>query len=138
MQIANFDMVAVKLPQGLATDIRERGVNLSGGQKQRLALARGLIAARDASLLLLDEPTSHVDVTTEGVIFSRLFNVYADKAIIATVHRLHLLPRFDWICFMDDGTIVQQGTFHDLVSKPGPFQHLWQQHNLHMAAQVGT
>src|SRR5262249_45305003 len=52
LSMTTFDGVAEKLPSGLATDIRERGVNLSGGQKQRLALARGLIAARNSSLLL--------------------------------------------------------------------------------------
>ncbi|MDD5585443.1 MAG: ABC transporter ATP-binding protein [Alphaproteobacteria bacterium] len=128
MHIAAFGEVAQKLPEGIETDIRERGVNLSGGQKQRLALARGLIAARDSSLLLLDEPTSSVDMETESAIFDRLFAAISGKAIIASVHRLHLLPRFDWICFMRDGEIIQQGSFAELAGAPGPFLTLWQQH----------
>ncbi|MGE4350685.1 MAG: ABC transporter transmembrane domain-containing protein, partial [Bdellovibrionales bacterium] len=74
-------------PKKLETDIRERGVNMSGGQKQRLALARGLLAGRDSPILLLDEPTSHVDLETEDKIFTTLFEVYADKTIVASMHR---------------------------------------------------
>ncbi|MGB4101934.1 MAG: ABC transporter ATP-binding protein [Alphaproteobacteria bacterium] len=133
LHITTFDKVVERLPHGLATDIRERGVNLSGGQKQRLALTRGLIAAQTASLLLLDEPTSHVDITTENLIFDRLFTAMAAKAMIVSVHRLHLLPRFDWICFMQNGKIVQQGTFTALNVTPGPFRDLWQQHQAHHA-----
>jgi len=128
LAITTFDAVAATLPEGIYTDIRERGVNLSGGQKQRLALARGLIAARGSSLLLLDEPTSSVDLPTEAHIFDHLFTAFADKAIIASIHRLHLLPRFDHICLMQNGMIVEQGSFADLLAKGGAFQGLWQQH----------
>jgi len=128
LHIATFDDVANALPEGIETDIRERGVNLSGGQKQRLALARGLLAARESSLLLLDEPTSSVDMETEGLIFDRLFSAWPDKTIVASVHRLHLLPRFDRICLMRDGEIIQQGSFKELTSARGPFLTLWQQH----------
>ena len=125
LSISTFDDVAAKLPQGIWTDIRERGVNLSGGQKQRLALARGLVAARGSSLLLLDEPTSSVDLPTEAVIFDRLFAAFADKAIVASVHRLHLLPRFNHICFMQSGVITEQGSFAELLDKCGAFHKLW-------------
>lgn len=128
LSLAAFDDVIAKLPQGLDTDIRERGVNLSGGQKQRLALARGLLAARDSSLLLLDEPTSSVDQVTEGLIFDRLFKTYADKTIVASVHRLHLLPRFDHIVLMRDGAIVEQGDFVELLARQGDFAALWLTH----------
>jgi len=128
LSISAFDAVLPKLPHGLETDIRERGVNMSGGQKQRLALARGLIAAQDSSLLLLDEPTSSIDQTTESVIFDRLFAQFKDKAIIATVHRLHLLPRFDHIIYMENGAIVEQGDFVNLLARQGPFARLWLAH----------
>ena len=128
LSISCFNEVLPKLPRGLDADIRERGVNMSGGQKQRLALARGLIAAQDASLLLLDEPTSSIDQATEGVIFDRLFKNFADKAIIATVHRLHLLPRFDHIVLMENGAIAEQGDFVTLLAKQGAFARLWLTH----------
>jgi ABC-type multidrug transport system fused ATPase/permease subunit len=128
LRITTFDTVAEKLPHGLDTDIRERGVNLSGGQKQRLALARGLIAAAGSSLLLLDEPTSSVDLPTEGQIFDRLLEAFHDKAILASIHRLHLLPRFDRIIYMQDGEIVEQGSFAALMEKRGAVHALWQNH----------
>jgi ABC-type multidrug transport system fused ATPase/permease subunit len=128
MEITALDKVIANLPLGLETDIRERGVNLSGGQKQRLALTRGLLAARDSSLILLDEPTSSVDVMTEATIFTRLFERMKDRTIVATIHRLHLLPRFDQVCFMQNGTVVQQGSFSDLVREDGPFFDLWRNH----------
>jgi ABC-type multidrug transport system fused ATPase/permease subunit len=128
LSIAAFDSVLPKLPRGIDTDIRERGVNMSGGQKQRLALARGLIAAQDSLLLLLDEPTSSVDPATEGVIFDRLFKFFADKTIITTVHRLHLLPRFDHIVLMQNGEIVEQGDFSELLARQGAVARVWLSH----------
>ena len=128
LAISTFDDVLPKLPDGIDTDIRERGVNLSGGQKQRLALARGLIAARKSSLLLLDEPTSQVDIQTESVIFDRLLKAFSGTAIIAAVHRLHLVPRFDHICLMRDGAIVEQGGFNELLAQGGAFAQLWTYH----------
>ncbi len=94
---AHFAEVIRDLPQGLDSDIREKGVNLSGGQKQRLALARGILAARDSDLVLLDEPTSSVDPRTEAMIYEALFKAFADKAIISSMHRLHLLGQFDYV-----------------------------------------
>lgn len=128
LSVTTFDDVVAKLPAGVLTDIRERGVNLSGGQKQRLALARGLIAAHNSSLLLLDEPTSSVDLPTEAMVFDRLFATFADKTIIASIHRLHLLPRFDHIAFMQNGLIVEQGSFLALIAKRGAFYNVWQHH----------
>ena len=103
------------LAQGLDTDIRERGVNLSGGQKQRLALARGVLAARNSSLILLDEPTSSLDAVTEAQIFDRLFTTRPDACIVASIHRLHLLDRFDHVYVMEAGRVVEQGSLAELL-----------------------
>ena len=110
-EAAHFTEVIGQLPEGLQTDIREKGVNLSGGQKQRLALARGILAARDSAIVLLDEPTSSVDPTTEALIYDGLFTAFADKAVISSVHRLHLLDRFDYIYVLEQGRIIGEGTF---------------------------
>lgn len=126
IRCAALEQVVAELPHGLATDIREKGVNLSGGQKQRLALARGLLAAQNAELLLMDEPTSSVDPATEGLIFDRILAEYADKTLIVSLHRLHLLSRFDMIYVMEEGKIVQQGRFQQLVATEGLFKQLWQ------------
>ncbi|HTR30567.1 MAG TPA: ABC transporter ATP-binding protein [Puia sp.] len=124
-ETAHFSEVIGSLPQGLDSDIREKGVNLSGGQKQRLALARGILAARDSSLVLLDEPTSSVDPRTEAMIYDDLFAVFSDKAIISSVHRLHLLPRFDYIYVLHQGRAVAEGTFEDLRAHNPIFLELW-------------
>lgn len=122
---AYFSEVIRQLPQGLASDIREKGVNLSGGQKQRLALARGILAARDSDLILLDEPTSSVDPRTEALIYEGLFKAFADKAIISSMHRLHLLGRFDYVYILNRGRIVDEGTFEYLRDNSPVFNDLW-------------
>jgi ATP-binding cassette, subfamily B, bacterial len=122
---AHFTEVIRQLPEGLESDIREKGVNLSGGQKQRLALARGILAARDSSLVLMDEPTSSVDPKTEALIYERLFKKFAGKAIISSMHRLHLLARFDYVYVLREGRIVDEGTFEYLKKNSPVFQELW-------------
>lgn len=137
LDMVAFASVAGKLPKGLDSDIRERGVNLSGGEKQRLALARGLLAGRDSTLILLDEPTSNVDLATEKQIFDRVFDSYRDKTLIASIHRLHLLPRFDKIILMDNGQIAAMGTFDDLLKTTPTFQRLWCHHLSSVEGQKG-
>ncbi|HTL09984.1 MAG TPA: ABC transporter ATP-binding protein, partial [Chitinophagaceae bacterium] len=86
---AHFTEVVQHLPNGLQSNIQEKGVNLSGGQKQRLALARGILAARSSDIILLDEPTSSVDAKTEMRIYENLFAAFKDKAVVSTLHRLY-------------------------------------------------
>jgi ABC-type multidrug transport system fused ATPase/permease subunit len=106
LALAEFMPVLDNLPQGLDTDIREKGVNLSVGQKQRLALARGIFAAEQSDIILLDEPTSSIDLPTEEKIFENVFAEFKDKTIVATLHRLHLLPRFDRIIYLENGEVT--------------------------------
>jgi ABC-type multidrug transport system fused ATPase/permease subunit len=122
---AHFTDVIKQLPQGLESDIREKGVNLSGGQKQRLALARGILAARESELVLLDEPTSSVDPKTEAMIYDKLFRAFADKAVISSMHRLHLLGQFDYVYILRQGHIADEGTFEHLRDHSPVFQELW-------------
>lgn len=125
IKLACFDKVLKRLPEGLDTDIRERGVNLSGGEKQRLALARGIFAAEESSIILLDEPTSSVDSVNELQIYKNLFKVFSNKCLISTVHRLHLLNLFDMVYVINEGEIVEQGTFKELLSKKGYLGRQW-------------
>lgn len=126
VKLAGFSQVLASLPSGLQTDIREKGLNLSVGQKQRLALARGLFAARFSSLILMDEPTSSVDLPTEKEILSGVINVFPDAALIVSLHRLHLLPKFDSVIMLSEGKIVASGSVPDLLNKAGPVRDLWQ------------
>lgn len=125
IELACFSKVLATLPSGLQTDIREKGLNLSVGQKQRLALARGLFAARYSSLILMDEPTSSVDLPTEKEILSGVLQNFADATIMVSLHRLHLLPKFDRIIMLDHGKIIADGPTADLLSNPGPARDLW-------------
>jgi ATP-binding cassette subfamily B protein len=122
---AHFTDVVMQLPDKLASDIREKGVNLSGGQKQRLALARGILAARESEVILLDEPTSSVDPKTEAMIYEKLFTAFADKAIVSSMHRLHLLTQFDYIYVLHHGRIVAEGNFEHLRNNSPAFLELW-------------
>lgn len=123
--LARFDTVLKTLPQGLKTDIREKGLNLSVGQKQRLALARGLFAARYSSLILMDEPTSSVDLPTEKEILQGTILAYPEAAMVVSLHRLHLLPQFDRIIMMENGKIIADGETQVLLKSPGKVRELW-------------
>lgn len=123
--LAMFTEVAEKLPKKFNSSIVEKGVNLSGGEKQRLALARGLLACADKSIILLDEPTSSIDLKNEKLIYQNIFTRYNDRLIISSIHRLHLLPLFDRILLLENGRVVADGTFTELSNRPGPFKHLW-------------
>ena len=128
VNLAGFSSVLDTLPAGLATDIREKGLNLSVGQKQRLALARGLFAARFSSLILMDEPTSSVDLTTEKNILSGVIESFTEATLIVSLHRLHLLPKFDRIIMLDQGEIVADGQTSELLNNSGPVSALWQKY----------
>ncbi len=125
VKLAGFSNVLEILPQGLETDIREKGLNLSVGQKQRLALARGLFAARFSSLILMDEPTSSVDLPTEKEILSGVINAFPDAALLVSLHRLHLLPKFDSVIMLSDGKVIASGSTVELLNNPGPVRDLW-------------
>ena len=122
---AQFVDVINKLPEGLDTFIQEKGVNLSGGQKQRLALARGILAARNSDIILMDEPTSSVDPRTEKLIYTSMFDTFEGKAVISSLHRLHLLTQFDYIYILRNGQVVDEGTFDHLNRYSLVFQEMW-------------
>lgn len=106
---AELDSLLTRLPDGLDTDLVERGVNLSGGEKQRVGLARGLLHTEQCSLLLLDEPTSSLDPVTEAVIYDNIMRSRPTTTIVSAIHRLHLLDHFDTVVFMKDGAVVDAG-----------------------------
>ncbi|MBT1703821.1 ABC transporter ATP-binding protein [Chryseosolibacter indicus] len=123
---AHFADVVKKLPAGLHTHIQEKGVNLSGGQKQRLALARGILAARQSDIILMDEPTSSVDPRTEKMIYKNMFNTFQGKSVISSLHRLHLLTQFDYIYILRNGTVIDEGSFEELKRYSLVFKEMWE------------
>lgn len=120
-----FQEVVDQLPNKLESSIKEKGVNLSGGQKQRLALARGILAAEQSDIILMDEPTSSVDPKTELMVYKRLFDQFKEKVIVSALHRLHLLEYFDYVYVMDDGKIVEEGSLAELKATGKIFNELW-------------
>ncbi|MGN6491621.1 MAG: ABC transporter ATP-binding protein [Agriterribacter sp.] len=120
-----FWEVVQQLPKGLQSSIAEKGVNLSGGQKQRLALARGMFAARDSDIVLLDEPTSSIDPKTELLIYEQLFESCKNKVIVSALHRLHLLRHFDHIYVMQNGQVLAEGNLEYLLQHSEAFIELW-------------
>lgn len=126
---ARFATVIGRLPRGLDSSVVEKGVNLSGGEKQRLALARGLLASEEKSILLLDESTSSVDATNERAIYEQIFETYQDKTVIASIHRLHLLQLFDRIYMFEHGSIVASGSFSELLASSERFAKQWEQYS---------
>ncbi|MBI5411791.1 ABC transporter ATP-binding protein [Candidatus Peregrinibacteria bacterium] len=123
---SRLESVLKRLPKGLATNIAEKGVNLSGGEKQRLALARGLLIASSNDILLLDEPTSSLDARNERAIYEKILAEYGDRTIVASVHRLHLLPLFDYVYLIDGGKVLEHGSLPELIDKKSAFADLWQ------------
>lgn len=105
--------------EGLNAWMGEGGRPLSGGELRRLALARALL--HDGDLWLLDEPTEGLDPTTEQHILALLQQLTAGKTVIMITHRLSGLEKMDRICVMDNGTIVEQGSHCELISKAGRY-----------------
>ncbi|HJX50808.1 MAG TPA: ABC transporter ATP-binding protein, partial [Candidatus Nanoarchaeia archaeon] len=128
IQISQLKPVIEKLPKGLDTNVMEKGVSLSGGEKQRLAFARGLLAARKSEIVLMDEPTSSVDSLNEMRIHEQVFEEFQSKTIISSIHRLHLLDKFDYIYLFSEGRIVGHGTFDEIKNNP-LFNKMWRRYN---------
>ncbi len=125
-----FTPVIKQLPHGLQSRVNEKGVNLSGGQKQRLALARGLMAAQNKPIVLMDEPTSSVDTKNELTIYKNIFRSFKQKTIISSIHRLYLLPMFDYIYLFKNGRIVASGSLTQLIAQSPAFKKMWKKYNV--------
>ena len=107
------------LPNGLATEVGEYGRSLSMGQRQLVALARVLI--QDPAIVILDEATASVDPLTEAQIQEGLDVVLADRTSIVIAHRLSTIEHADRIIVLDHGTIVEEGTHHELLARGGRY-----------------
>jgi len=107
---------------GLDTPVGDRGIQLSGGQKQRIALARALI--KKPSVLILDEATSALDNQSEKEIRDSLQALHGQQTIMIIAHRLSSVKEADTIYVMDQGKIVESGSFEDLKKQEGLFQSL--------------
>ena len=124
-QLADF---VAGLPNGVQTEVGERGVFLSGGQRQRISIARAL--CKQADILLLDEATSALDARTEEALVSAIVAVQNHPAMLFVTHRIHSARRADRIVVMQDGVICGEGTHQELAESNSEYQRL-------LAAQEG-
>jgi len=124
--IACFSEVIDSLPKGLDSMVKERGVNLSGGEVQRLALTRGLLASHDKDIVLLDEPTSSLDMANTMTVFQNILRQFHDKTVISSIHTLQVLSLFDQVYMFDKGKIIGIGTVNLLQQTCPEFAELWQ------------
>jgi ATP-binding cassette subfamily B protein len=111
-----------RAPEGVGSNVGERGRQLSGGERQRIAIARALL--KDPPILILDEATSALDATTEVKVKAALDEVMKGRTTFVIAHRLATVRNADRIFVFHEGKIVEQGNFDELVAKGGRFAQL--------------
>jgi ATP-binding cassette, subfamily B, bacterial len=131
---AEAEPFILDLPEGYSTVLGEDGCTLSGGQRQRLALARALL--REAPIVILDEPTSSLDLATEARVWAHVEDLLAGRTLIVIAHRLSTARRADRIVVLDEGAIIEEGSHDQLIARGGAYADLWRGHAAGVTAEV--
>jgi subfamily B ATP-binding cassette protein MsbA len=124
-RLANALEFILEMPQGFDTQLGDRGIRLSGGQRQRIAIARALL--RDPDILILDEATSALDSVSERLIQESLEKLAVGRTVIAIAHRLSTIIRADKVVVLEQGRVVEQGGYQELLQQRGK---LWKYHQI--------
>lgn len=121
----------LSLPDGYDTLVGERGLSLSGGQKQRVAVARALV--KNPKIILFDEATSALDTDSEHKVHQTLRSIVSDgnRVCVVIAHHLSTLAAADKVIVLEDGQVVQNGSFEELMQQPGALMHLMDTSHIH-------
>lgn len=120
IKVVGLEELVAELPDGLDTKIGSGQRALSGGQAQRIALARAFLDKK-RKVMIFDEPTAHLDIETEIELKEKMLPLMQDKLVFFATHRLHWMKQMDLILVMDDGKLVESGTYAELLAKDGYF-----------------
>jgi ATP-binding cassette, subfamily B, bacterial len=133
-EVANASEFIDKLPEGYDTMVGERGATLSGGQKQRVAIARAVL--RDAPILILDEPTSSLDASSESLVVEALERLMKGKTCIVIAHHLSTIRQADVILVVKDGAIIEEGSHEALLAAKSVYSALFQAQSAEQTADA--
>jgi len=122
VNLVNLAELVDRLPQGLDTQVGERGTALSGGECQRVAIARALLTR--PALLLLDEPTSHLDSINEAALAQAIAGITEECALLIIAHRMSTVRHAAEILLLDNGAVVTRGTHNELISSSALYHDL--------------
>ncbi|MCM3639297.1 thiol reductant ABC exporter subunit CydD [Sporosarcina luteola] len=111
-----------QLPEQADTQIGEGGRSVSGGQEQRIAMARALLSKRP--IIILDEPTAHLDIETEYELKQSMLRLFEGKLVFLATHRIHWMKDMDHVVVLKEGSLVESGTHDELIRKQGVYTDL--------------
>ena len=135
-RVAHIAEFIARLPDGWETTVGERGLKLSGGEKQRVSIARTLL--KQPPILVFDEATSALDTRTEKAIQAELSEIARNHTTLVIAHRLSTIVDADEILVLEQGRIVERGTFRELLSANGKFAEMWRlQQEEQVASEAG-
>ena len=123
LKLVHLEEFYKRLNDGLDTELGEKGIRMSGGERQRVALAR--LFFDDSKVIILDEATSAMDNITEKIVMENILRKLNEKTLIIIAHRLETIKDVDVIYVINDGKIVEQGSYSNLLSKNGYFKKLY-------------